>query len=289
MKEWCQMRKTLLAGITVIAMAGGTVPARVWAIAPEDVFHAGRRAFLLGHWNEAADGFARFLDRWPGHELCAESTMYRLISESRTGFERVKRGYEESRLASLTAGLAFVRQKLPDADLVELEVELQCLQKSLGASSASSRAILELPPDQLAHVLKRNVLPAPADDPRGTLIWIDGWKTRHWKAAPDTLRAAIELWKARALWQIVLSPLPASRMETELKKRGDFPPVRALFRAIRGAFRTGEPDVKRDAALLGVCCSSLVPTSRQDTDDINAWKTYLGDRGNHPEEAWCPR
>lgn len=289
MKEWCQMRKTVLAGIAVIAMAGSCMPTRAWAITPEDVFQTGRRAFLLGHWSEAADGFSRFLDRWPGHPLCAEGTLYRLISESRAGFDRVRREYEESRLASLTAGLAFVRQKLPDADLVELDVELRCLQYRLDPSADWSKAVLELPPEQLAHILKRNVLPAPADDPRGTLLWINGWKARHWKSASGEIRAAVELRKARALWQIILSPLPASRMEGDMRASGDFPPYRALIRSLREAFKTGEPDVKREAALLGVCCSSLVPVSRRDWGACEEWKTYLDDRGTDPEGAWCPR
>jgi len=283
------VRRTLAACIAVAAVAMAVIPAPALAITPDDVFQTGRRAFLLGHWSEAADAFSRFLDRWPGHPSCAEAVLYRLLGESRTGFERVRREYDERRVASLTAGLAFIRQKLPDADLTELEVELDCVRMRLEPSAGLATSVANLSPERLAHLLKRNVLPAPADDPRGTLRWIGEWKARHGGTASETVRASLELVKAKALWQIVLSPLPAAAMEERLKKDGDFPPALALVRSLRYAFRNGDPDAKREAALLGACAACLPAVARHARADLQAWETYLDDRGNFRDEAWCPR
>ncbi|HNW34394.1 MAG TPA: hypothetical protein PKM25_05640 [Candidatus Ozemobacteraceae bacterium] len=260
-----------------------------WGITPDDVFQTGQRAYLLGHWQEAASGFRRFLETWPGHKLQAESNRYLLLSEARAGFAHVQREYEESRLASLTSGLAFLKQKLPEADLTELEVERQVLNSRLFPVNASTPAVLTLLPEQLAHFMKRDVFPAPADDPRGTLTWIHGWKARHGNKAPAPLLATLDLWRAKALWQILLSPLPASRLEPDLKSMGEYPVHGAFIRSLKQAFRNGEPDVKREAALLGVCSAMLASDNRHDLCSIKEWKTYLDDRGNHLEGAWCPR
>jgi len=283
------VRNTLAACIfaAVVGMAG--LPARALAIEPEDVFQTGRRAFLLGHWNEAVDAFSRFLDRWPGHPSCPEAVLFRLLGESRSGFDRVRHDYDERRVASLTAGLAFVRQKLPDADLTELEVELDCARMRLDPSARLASSVANLSSDRLAHLLKRNVLPAPADDPRGTLDWIGEWKKKHGGTASGTTRATLELWKAKALWQIVLSPFPAAAMEERLKRDGDFPPALALVRSIREAFKNGDPDTKREAALLGVCAARLPAVARHARTELDAWETSLDDRGTFRDEAWCPR
>ncbi len=284
-----RVRRTLAACIAVAAVVMAALPARTLAIEPEDVFQTGHRAFLLGHWNEAVDAFSRFLDRWPGHPACAEAVLYRLLGESRSGFDRVRRDYDERRVASLTAGMAFVRQKLPDADLTELEVELDCARMRLDPSASLASSVANLSPDRLAHLLNRNILPAPAADPRGTLDWIAGWKAKHGGTASETIRASLELRKAKALWQIVLSPLPAARMEERLKKDGDFPAAQALVRSLRKAYGTGDPDTKREAALLGVCAANLPAVARYARSDLRAWEIYLGDRGNFRDEAWCPR
>lgn len=288
-KEGYRVRKALAGCIAVAVVAMMALPPRVCAIAPEDVFQTGRRAFLLGHWNEAVDAFSRFLDRWPGHPSCPEAVLYRLLGESRAGYDRVRRDYDERRMASLTAGLTFLKQKLPDADLTELEVEQDCVRMRLDPSASLATSVANLPPDRLAHFLKRNVLPAPADDPRGTLLWIGEWRAKHGGEASGTIRASLELLKAKALWQIVLSPLPAAGMEERLKRDGDFPPALAMVRSLREAFHNGDQDAKREAALLGVCSSSLPAVARHAAGDLRAWKTYLDDRGNFRDEAWCPR
>jgi len=284
-----QMRKNSVVCMAVFALSLIAANSQVWAVTPDDIFQRGHRAFLLGHWQEAANGFTRFLETWPGHKLQAESKMYLLLSESRAGFAHVRREYEESRLASLTGGLAYLRQKLPEADLTELEVEHQILRSRLDPTNASAPAVLALLPEQLAHFMKRDVLPAPVDDPKGTLQWIRGWKARHEKKSPGSLLATLDLWKAKALWQILLSPLPASRLEAELKEMGEFPVRAAFMRSLQHAFTKGEPDVKREAALLGVCSTVLISGDRHNLCFIKTWKTYLDDRGNHLERAWCPR
>jgi len=288
-KEGLRVRNTLAACLVVAAVSMIALPARTLAIEPDDVFQTGRRAFLLGHWDEAVDAFSRFLDRWPGHPSCAEAVLYRLLGESRSGFDRVRRAYDEQRVASLTAGLAFVRQKLPDADLTELEVELDCARMRLEPSAGLASSVSNLPPERLTHLLERNILPAPADDPRGTLDWIREWKAKHGGTASETIGASLELWKAKALWQVVLSPLPAAAMEERLKRDGDFPPAQALVRSLRKAYGTGDPDTKREAALLGVCAASLPAVARYARSDLRVWETYLADRGNFRDEAWCPR
>ena len=159
----------------------------------------------------------------------------------------------------------------------------------LDPSAGLASNVANLTSDRLAHLLARNVLPAPADDPRGTLDWIGEWNAKHGGTASETVRAFLELRKAKALWQIVLSPLPAARMEERLKKSGDFPPAQALVRSLRKAYGAGDPDTKREAALLGVCAANLPAVARYARSDLHAWEAYLGDRGNFRDEAWCPR
>lgn len=283
------MRKRLLKGAVAILAALLLTGGPGFGITPEDVFQTGKRAFLLGHWKEAADGFARFNETWPGHALHPESTLYLLLSESRAGFAHLRRSWEEQRLASLTAGLAYVRQKLPEADLKELEIERQVLSCRLAPEAASLPAVLDLSPDDLMHLMNREMLPDAADYPMETLRWIRDWNARHGKKASGTLRAALELWKARAFWRLLLSPMPANEFDAEIRAMEHSSLPAAHLKALKAAFRDGDPGVKREAALLGIAVGQLTAFARYDLCFIDEWRTYLRDRGNHLEGAWSPR
>ncbi|HOY67909.1 MAG TPA: hypothetical protein PLP29_13560 [Candidatus Ozemobacteraceae bacterium] len=283
------MRKRLMNGAAAALVSLLLAGAPGFGVTPEEVFQTGKRAFLLGHWKEAADGFARFNETWPGHALHPESTFFLLLSESRAGFAHIRRSWEEQRLASLTTGLAYVRQKLPDADLKELDVERLVLSCRLTPEAASLPAVLDLAPDDLGHLMKRGMLPDAAEEPMLTLRWIRDWKARHGGKASGTLLAALDLWKARAFWRLLLSPMPAKAFDAEIRSMERVSLPAAHLKALKAAFRAGDPEVKREAALLGIAVGQLAAFARYDLCVVNEWQTYLRDRGNHLEGAWSPR
>ncbi|MFZ2960873.1 MAG: hypothetical protein WA705_28680 [Candidatus Ozemobacteraceae bacterium] len=259
-----------------------------WAITPTEVFEDGRRAFALGHYRDARERFREFGKTWPAHPLNDRALWYLTLSEIRMETEE-NHDANIARLASFTVRAKHFQEKLPEADLNELSASIELLRFSEGGGPlASSGAILKLSPEVLAHLLARGWLPVPENAPLETLSWASAWEAQHAASEPFTLRARLELMRAKALWKIALSPLPREASIPLLKRLGVWPVTGALLRSLRKAFLDGDLDIKREAALLGLSVETLGSLEKP-VKSGSAWLRYLRERGTCDQESWCPR
>ncbi|RCK80998.1 MAG: hypothetical protein OZSIB_2375 [Candidatus Ozemobacter sibiricus] len=270
--------------ILAVVLAGTSSCA---GITPEEVFQDGRRAFALGHWREAREHFDRFTHSWPDHGLAVEAQLLAALSAFRSRPQ--DRDQEEAdHLSRLTARYQALKDKVSASELTELAVAVE--EPALRQKAASASQLLQLAPPALNHLLQRGLIPEPSTDPIGTLQWIQSWKKTHEAASPATLRGMLDLWQARALWAIRLSPLAAEAHAERLRQLGCWPLDSALARFVRSAFQQGNPDVKRQAALLGISAlGGDARRHRKGRPGPSEYLAYLRERGTFFEEAWCPR
>ncbi len=270
--------------VVLVALSGATT---IIAITPEEVYQDGRRAFTLGHWREAREHFDRFTQTWPDHSLVTDAQLLGSLADLRSRQE-IRDQQDADHLASLTARYRALRDKVSVSEIAELAVAVE--EPALRQKAASASQLVHLSPGELQHLLNRGLLPAPAADPVGTLSWIHAWRAIHDGRCPAALRGQLDLWRARSLWAVRLSPLAAQANAERLFRLGCWPLEPALDRFVRSAFRQGNPDVKREAALLGISAQEL-STRRpgRGRSGRSDYLTYLQERGIHSEEAWCPR
>ncbi len=267
--------------VALLALASGSLQ----AITPEEVFQDGRRAFDLGHWQEAKEHFAHFLHAWPTHTLTPRALLMETLADIRSG-KAVTEKAEADRLAEWSARYRTLREKFDEPELSELALVVQGREDA--ALAGSSSALLELPPDRLAHLLDRGLVKPPAADPEETLRWIHGWRQKFDRRCPAELRGRLALWRSKALWEVWLSPLASRALTATLRQWGEWPVEKALQRSLRQAFQEGDPAVKREAALLGVSVEAFAGV-RLPVNPASDWLVYLKSRGIHEQEAWCPR
>ncbi|NLI77461.1 MAG: hypothetical protein GX442_13595 [Candidatus Riflebacteria bacterium] len=267
--------------VALLALAGGAVQ----AITPEEVFQDGRRAFDLGHWQEAREHFSHFNHAWPTHTLGPRALLMETLADIRSGKNLAEKA-EAERLAEWSARYRVLREKFDAPELSELALVIQGREDAPLAASAS--ALLDFPPDRLAHLLDRGLVKPPAVDPMETLRWIHGWRQKFDRRCPAELRGRLALWRSKALWEIWLSPLPSRSLAAQLQKIAGWPVEKALQRSLREAFQEGDPAVKRESALLGLSVEAFAGV-RLPVDPSSDWMTYLNSRGIHEQEAWCPR
>lgn len=259
----------------------------VSGITPGEVFEQGRRAFHLGHWLEAKECFLKFSESWPTHQLAPHALYYRSMAEARLE-PSIPEEQAKQTIASLSAIIKALGERLPEADLLELKAQLEHHQKKSGLTVGTPTASLDLPPDQLTHALNRGWIPFEKQDPISTLAWIKSWLERHDKNSLPPLVSRLQLLRAKALWQLRLSPLPTEAFLTTLRSWGDWPVQNALDRSLKAAFENGDLDTKREAALLGVSSDFLRFQNTSKHKDT-LWVRYLRERGINFSEAWCPR
>lgn len=267
--------------VALLALAAGAAQ----AVTPEEVFQDGRRAFDLGYWQEAKEHFSHFNHAWPTHTLAPRALLMETLSDIRTGHALAEKA-EAERLAEWTARYRILREKFDEPELSELALVLQ--ERADAPLAASLSALLDFPPDRLAHLLDRGLVKPPAIDPMETLRWIHGWRQKFDRRCPAELRGRLALWRSKALWEVWLSPLPSRSLAAHLKKIDGWPVERALQRSLRQAFQEGDPGVKREAALLGVSVEAFAGV-KLPVDPASDWMSYLKSRGIHEQEAWCPR
>lgn len=266
------------------------------AITPGEVYENGRRAFLLGNWLEAREQFSRFNEAWPTHPLAPQSLYYRTMADVR--YERAVNDLEtRNKIGSLTAVMKALTDRLPEADVREIQVEIEYLQNRIpGIPTATPTTSLDMTPVQLSHALNRGWIPFPHQNPMATLDWLRTWMERHAKDVPPPLFGRLHLLRAKALWEIFLSPLPTSAFFSTLKSKGEWPIKSALERSLKLAFENGDPEIKREVALLGV--SSEILKSKLESNyelqlnqlpNRSKWLKYLLERGVNFSEAWSPR
>jgi|GEM_PF-780091 len=280
-----EMNAKKIRMIIIIIIVGSFFPLISRAITPNEVFEDGRREFNLGHWKEAQANFARLIETWPQNSLAVKALYFRTLSELRD--EMLP---DEQEVKNRIASLTFIEKRLSESlstdELLEIRMDLEKLRAKYYGENATKTAIIDLPPEKLLHSIRRGWITSPKLDPYGTLKWIREWHEKHPKGYVGQLGATLSLMQAKALWMFRISPLPTNAFSSILRTWGYWPLDKAIGRSLKAAFRDGDPDTKRDAALLGLCSDHLknVQFSREGSE----WMRYLRERGIHFSEAWCP-
>jgi len=275
------IKKLLLVLLFVIPVSTG------YSLSPTGQFNSGRRAFMLGHWQEANETFSKFIKIWPDHSLSIKAIYFKTISEMRSA-KADSLEINVRKLASLTQILNLVKEKLPNFDTSELNITI----KGAKNSHWDIKALVTLPQAELMHVIDRNWHPKPSIHPLKTLEWISRWETLNNKEIRPDLDANIHYIKALALWQIVKSPLAKDANISIIKAWGSWPVHTALEEALDIGFSKGDPSLKREVALLGYhyeYFSHDIVTRAKKRVKKSRWYTYLNGRGLNHKEAWCPQ
>ncbi len=260
-----------------------------YALTPLDVFTDARRAFDLGRWQESSELFTRFMSTWPDHKLRFEALYYFSLASARTLDDRSK-AYSDSLIDDIASSIGTLTAELPDKDLTELQVAVK-LSRS-GTRPTTWSELTSLSAVELKHHLSRKWHPEPAETPMETLYWEFSWKQQNKQAVSPDLKASIALLKARALWQIMLSPLSMSANAPILKKWKCWPVNTCFENEIDYGFRHGTPEIRRELALLGYSYDCFRATGFGKVSDSpvrGRWYAYLAERGINLQEAWCPR
>jgi hypothetical protein len=260
-----------------------------YTITALDVFNEGRRSFDLGRWQESKETFARFMATWPEHKLKSEALYYFSLASARTLPERA-REYSDCLVDEIAAAIGTLSAELPDKDLTELKVAVKLSGNRSMPVAWSELTALE--PAELKHYLSRGWHPDPSATPIEMLFWETSWRKKNTSVIEPDLTAAIALLKARALWQIMLSPLSLSANSDILKTWGCWPVHTCFEKEVNQGFKYGNPDIKRELALLGYHydCFRNGGFAKADVSPRKSrWYTYLSERGLNLQEAWCPR
>jgi len=279
------MNEFSLKKIALVGLIFWGIQIQVWGITPGEVFEDGRRAFLLGNWLEAREKFSRFNYTWPTHPLAPKALYFGTLAEIRAE-KLLEIDKERNRIASYTEIIKLLSERERELDLTEIKASVDLLKSKI-EKTASAPSSLELPPETLKHYLNRGWVPDEFKNPFLTIKWIKTWLEKHPKCPPE-LFGRLQLQKAKALWEFSLSPLPSSAFSGTLEMWGCWPLKRALDRSLKEAFTTGSLDVKREAALLGICSDYLESKQRKLKPDSH-WMQYLRERGIDFSEGWCPR
>lgn len=281
------MNKTVIKiALLAVIILGSEI---AFAITASEVFNDGKRAFDSGRWQEASEIFDRFMVTWPEDKLKSEALYHYAISSARN-LEDQTRIYRNSLVDSLASSIATLSKELPEKDLSELKVAIKLAKaETLPATWAD---LTLLPPTELKHYLARSWHPDPYQTPMEALYWSVTWVKNNKKPLDPELVSSIALIKARALWQIMLSPLSTAANLTILKKWQCWPVHKHFEDALRRGFGKGNPATKRELALLGYHydCFRSGYFSKTDPSPVKSrWYTYLSERGINLQEAWCPR
>ncbi|MDD3147996.1 MAG: hypothetical protein PHD82_11875 [Candidatus Riflebacteria bacterium] len=259
-----------------------------YALTPLEVYTDARRAFDLGRWQESSEIFTRFMSTWPDHKLRYEALYYFSLASARTLEDR-SRAYSDALVDDIASAIGTLTAELPDKDLTELQVAVKLSRDNTRPATWSEMA--NLTPVELKHHLAREWHPNPSHTPLETLHWEGTWKQNNKNAPPD-LKASIALLKARALWQIMLSPLSMSANSEILKKWGCWPVNTCFEKEIDYGFRHGSAENRRELALLGYgydCLRTVGFGKNSESPLRGRWYAYLVERGINLQEAWCPR
>ena len=258
-----------------------------FSITQTGLYNEGKRAFLLGHWQESYEIFSKFLATWPESPLKVKANYFKTVSNIRyiakTNIER-----KAAELASLTQILNLTKEQLPNFDTSELEIAIQ-RKKNTHFDTQILSSLTQL---ELKHVLANKWYPEPYKFPLKTLKWISNWRKKHTGFIFPELQAQLSYTKALALWQILLSPLSKQANKIILSEWGCWPVHTAFEEALRNSFSKGSPSLKRNVALLGCHYEFFLHNfliHNKLKIKKNKWYDYLKTRGISNKEAWCPR
>ncbi len=273
----------------LIVMTLALATAQAYAITSSEIYSDGTRAFNSARWQEAEEIFTRFIDTWPDDILRPKALYYKAIASTRslpTYLKNITADKAETWKSELTQ----LKTELPGQDLTELKVAIDIAGRPNEAPNWQS--LSNLKPVELKHYLQRGWHPDASSEPMAALAWSNDWLKKHTTRLDPDLESRIQLLRARAFWQITLSPLSLSANSDILKVQGCWPVHEHLLKALDRGFITGDPEIKRQIALLGYHFDffrerSLIGTSS--ASPKSRWYSYLSERGINHQEAWCPR
>lgn len=259
------------------------------AITPSEIFNDGKRAFNNSRWIEAEEKFETFLNTWPEHHLRYEAIYYQSISDTRSFKEKYNRLLSE-KIFIWKANLEKIEKELPDKDAIELRVAIAFVE---GNNTVFDWKILkELSPLDLKHYINREWYPNPSISPMKTLEWVHEWLKNNKLPIDPDLKSKLCLLQAKALWQMVLSPLSLSANSAILREWGYWPVYSHLNKVLNDGFLVASPNIKRQIALLGYHVDYFRDHDIEDSPIVvsdNHWYRYLSERGINLQESICPR
>ena len=258
----------------------------VYALDPDSMLEDGKRAFDLANWEESREILNRFMETWPQHEKSSEALYFYTLASARTIDSRTEE-YRAELGKNLSAAIASLSNDLPDKDISEARAALKIAQST--NKPETWKELENLNPVELKHYLSRNWHPEAVDFPFETIEWANKWLEKN-NNIDSELKSDIALIKLSALWQIIRSPLIKESSQEKLKNLECFPLEPAFGRALNEAFRKGNPDQKRKAAIFGYhfdyFCANRLDTKKSIK---SPWFRYLKSRGISPQDTWSPR
>jgi hypothetical protein len=273
--------------LTLLALA--LIASQALAISDSEIYSDGTRAFNHARWQEAEEIFTRFIDTWPDHILKSKALYYKTIASTRNVTNRINKSLAES--ATIWRDeMSRLKTELPGQDLTELQVAIDIADRH--NSNPDWQSLSELKPVELKHYLQRGWHPDPAAEPMAALAWSNDWLKKYTSRLDPDLESRILLLRARSFWQLLLSPLSLSANSDILKVWKCWPVHEHLQKALERGFTTGDPELKRQIALLGYHFDFFKGRGVIGTRLANPesrWYSYLSQRGITHQEAWCPR
>lgn len=276
------LKKLLKLSVIAILIAGTSV----YALDPNSMLEDGKRAFDLANWEESREILNRFMETWPEHEKCSEALYYYTLASARTIDIRTEE-YRSQIGKELSNTIASLSNDLPEKDISEAQAAIKIAQKT--NKPENWKELESLNPVELKHYLSRKWHPEASDCPFETLAWANKWLSNN-KDIDSELKSEIALIKLSALWQIIRSPLVKESSEKELKTVECFPIEPAFGRILTEAFRKGNPEQKRKAAIFGYHFDYYSANRLNTNKSIKSpWFRYLKSRGISPQDTWSPR
>ncbi len=260
--------------------------ANLYAMAPLDMLENGKRAFDLAKWEECREILERFMETWPEHEKYSEALYFYTLASAKTIDSRTE-AYRSSLGKELKDAVASLSLDMPDMDISEAKVALMIAEKQ--EKPELWKELVKLTPIELKHYLSRGWYPEPTEKPFDTLEWAKV-KLCDSSDIDSETKSNIALIKLSALWKLMLSPLVVENSETKLKEINCFPIDKAFKETLQIAFKNGNPDQKRKAAIFGYHFDYFKANNLISKKKINSsWLRYLKSRGLTIEEAWSPK
>jgi hypothetical protein len=256
---------------------------QVYAVTATEIYNDARRAYLNDRFVAAEEIFDKFIDTWPDHQLAKSANYYRLVCSAHN--LELKLAETRNELANeLKTNIKKLEAGEDEAQIALAELTAEYAHKG----DFNWDKMTKLTDEQLLRVLKKEWYCEPADSPLEVLKFSN--KKLSQKSLSAELKANIAYVKARALWQLVLSPLPTDLNARIIEMWGDWPVHKGMVKALNTAFTLGDSEIKKKIALLGFHfdCFRHKGVKSSCTSGLD-WLTYLSERGISRQEVWCPR
>lgn len=259
--------------------------ANLFALAPLDMLENGKRAYDLANWEEAREILNNFMETWPEHEKYSEALYFYTLASAKTIDKRTE-DYRSELGKELKDAVASLTLDLPDMDISEAKAAYMISQKPTKPELWSE--LVKLTPQELKHYLARRWHPKPSETPFETLEWVKTKLCNDVDLDSETI-SSIALIKLSALWKIIHSPLVIESSQERLEKCGCLPLDKVFKDTVQKAFKNGNPEQKRSAAMFGYHFDYFNTNSLNSNKKVrSSWLRYLKSRGISTQEAWSP-